>query len=224
VPFAPPPERYPGRPNRWIMPAGTTLWRVHDGGYGPADFKKEPSDRHFGGGRFDATADDAYPYLYGALTDVTAVAETLLRDLAFQPGRQRILPRRSLPGRRLGHLETTAELSLVSLISGKDLASVKQDTWLIHCEAKDYAFTRRWAHWLRSQAAWAQGLVWNTRRDLGELSAVFFGDRCPPGALRPGRLPGVPLDDAAGASLLNAMLAPYDVHVYPPRVIRPGGP
>jgi RES domain len=224
MPFGPPPEKYSCRPNRWVMPAGTTLWRVHHMKYGPADFNKEAADRHFGGGRFDATDDAVYPFLYGALADTTAVAETLLRDLAFPAVRKRTLPRKSLSGRRLSSIETTTELHLVSLISGKDLAAVKQDTWLIHSEAKDYAFTRRWAHWLRDQAPWAQGFVWNTRRELGELAAVLFGDRCSPGALRAIRPPGLELDDAAGASQLNAMLGAYDVHVYPPRpTTRPAG-
>jgi hypothetical protein len=222
MPLGPPPTTFKGTPNSWVMPAGTRLWRIHRDPYGPADFNKRPADRLFGGGRFDATADDVYPYLYAALADTTAVAETLLRDLPFQPGRKRTLPRKSLSGRHLSGLEATAPLTLLSLISGRDLAAVKQDTWLIHSQAHDYAFTRPWGHWLREQAGWAQGLVWSTRRDLGELSTVLFGDRCPPDVLRAVSPPGLTLDDAAGATELNTLLADYDVHVYPPR--RPGEP
>lgn len=217
MPLGPPPDKYTGQPASWVLPAGTPLWRVHHKSRSPAGFNEAPAHKYFGGGRFDATADDNYPYLYAASADTTALAETLLRSLPFAPRHKRTLPRKSLSGRRLCRLETTTDLTFLSLLSSTDLAAVKQDDWLIYSEARDYAFTRHWAHWLRDQAAWAQGLVWRTRRDIGEFSAVLFGDRCPPGALQAAGRPGLVLDDAAGARQLNEMLAAYDVRVYPPR-------
>jgi RES domain len=213
--FGPPPDDYDGCPVRRVLASGTSLWRVHDRDYGPTAFKDEPADKHFGGGRFDSTADDLYPYLYAALADTTAVTETLVRGLPFAGNRTRTLPRKSLSGRSLCRLELTSELTLISLVSSTDLAAVKQDDWLISADAKEYAFTRRWAHWLRAQACWAHGLIWSTRRDLGEASVVLFGDRCPAGAVRLTE-PCLDLDRAAGARWLNSMLAPYDVCIRPP--------
>jgi hypothetical protein len=217
MPFGPPPQTRCVNPNRTVLPAGTLLWRIHPDKYGPADFSGVLADPHFGGGRFDATPDAAYGYLYAALADHAAAAETLLRDLAFPPDRPRILPRRLLSGRRLSQVETTSDLTLLSLVTEPDLAAVRQDHWLIHSRAKDYAFTRRWAHWLREQAPWAQGMIWSTRRDLGELSMLLFRDRCPGDVLAATGVPSLALDGEAGAGRLNAMLAAYGVYVCPPR-------
>jgi hypothetical protein len=217
MPFGRPPDNYPGEPNRYRLPEGSQLWRVQDQRRGAAEFKRVPADKHFGGGRFDATDDDPYPYLYAAVTATTALAETLVRSLPFGRGRQRILPRKAVAGRRLCLLEVTAELRLVSLLTHADLSAVKQDEWLVQSDPRDYAFTRRWAHWLRSQAPWAQGLIWSSRRDLGEQSVVLFGDRCPDQALRAVSPDCQDLDDLAGAASLNALLAPYRVQIRPPR-------
>ena len=45
----------------------------------PADgFNPNGADEHFGGGRFDSTPSDPYPFLYAASTDTTALAEVFL--------------------------------------------------------------------------------------------------------------------------------------------------
>jgi len=221
-PYSPPSGPYRGSANRRVIPAGTAFWRVHREPHAPVAFKDEPADRHVGGGRFDATVDDRYPFLYAALAESTALAETLTRDLAFVPGRKRIVTRRAVSGRRLSELRTTADLTLLSLVSAKDLAVVQQDSWLAISEARDYHLTRQWGHWLRREFSWAQGLIWSTRRDLTEVSMVLFGDRCPPGALRVTDRPTLALDDEKGAAELNDKLADYGAYVYPPRVRAPG--
>jgi hypothetical protein len=217
MPFGPPPDTYLGEPNRYCLPEASRLWRVQYKCHGPAEFKDKPADRYFGGGRFDATEDDPYPYLYAALTPTTALAETLIRSLPFGRGQQRILPRKAVGGRRLCLLELSTDLVLLSLITHADLAAVRQDEWLVQADPRDYAFTRRWAQWLRIQAPWAQGLIWSSRRDLGERSVVLFGDRCPAGTLGLSSPGCQVLDDSAGAANLNALLAPYRVQIRPPR-------
>lgn len=217
MPLNAPPDRYTGTPTRWTLALGTQLWRVHHQSYVPVEFKGKPADRHFGGGRFDGTVDDPYPYLYAGLTQTTALAETLVRALPFVAGRPRLLPRKAVAQRKLCALEVTAELQLIALITTAHLAAVRQDEWLVQAEPRDYAFTRRWAHWLRSQAPWAHGMIWGSRRDLGEQSIVLFGDRCPAGALALGAPGCQQLYDEAGAATLNSLLASYQVHVRPPR-------
>lgn len=212
-----PPKAYTGTPAPYLLPAGTRVWRVHARAYPATAFNSHRADMHFGGSRFDATDDDPYPYLYVASRDTTALTETLVRGLPFGRGQKRILQRKAVSGRRLCALETMAELRLISLISSPDLAAVLQDEWLVQADPRDYAFTRRWAHWLHQQVPWAQGLVWGSRRDLGELSIMLFGDRCPGQVIQIASQGCRNLDDAAGAVTLNSLLAPYSVHIYPPR-------
>lgn len=217
MPFSAPPEKYTDSPAPRLLPAGACLWRVHSKCHGATEFKSSLADRHFGGGRFDATADDQYDFLYAALTETTALAETLVRSLPFTEQRERILPRREVRERRLCELRTRDDLKLISLLTQPDLAAVRQDEWLVRAEPGEYAFTRRWAHWMRQQADWAQGLIWSSRRDLGECSIVLFRDRCPDDLLRIGDQGCQDLGDSAGAAMLNRLLAPYRVRVYPPR-------
>lgn len=133
-----------------------------------------------GGGRFDATPEDQYSYLYAASDDPTAISEALLRDVPFNDRGHRILPRAKITGRSIGWLRSTAPLQLVSLRSGEDLAAVGQDGWwLTTCPAAEYPDTRRWAHAIRRWAPWAAGLTWHSRWEPGGFAYVFFEDRCP---------------------------------------------
>ena len=219
---APPPDDYRGRANCRTLPSGSNLWRVHQQKYDAAAFNDHPVDPYFGGGRFDATADDPYPFMYAALTESTALAEILLRDLPFPSGRPRVIKRSSVARRQISLVETTIDMTLISLVTGPDLATVRQDAWLVHSDVSDYPLTRRWARSLRLQCQWAQGLIWTSRRDLPQVSMVLFGDRCPPGALRVSDKSGINLDDEPGAAYLNLALEAYAVHVYPPRSEGPG--
>lgn len=215
MPFGPPPEHYRGSPQKCRLEPGTRLWRVQARDFEACSFNPRPADRLYGGGRFDCTADDWYPYLYAGLIEETALAETLLRDLCFPDGnRKRTLPYAKVAAKKLHELELTTALELISLRSAADLAAIRQeDWWLIEAKGNEYAFTRNWAHWLRRVAPWAQGMIWSSRRDLGKAALVLFGDRCPQGALEPVRPPGRSLGDDDGLRFLNERLAPYQVRV-----------
>jgi hypothetical protein len=219
-----PPSHYHGTPNRYLLRRGTCLWRVHFRSHSAQAFKSRPSHEVFGGARFDSTSADLYPYWYAALTETTAAAETLLRDLPFNERGTRALPREAISGRTMSGLTLTRDLDLVSLVSEPDLAAVAQDHWLVTATGNQYAQTRAWAHWLRGQARWAHGFVWSSLRDRAELSVVLFGDRCADAFGRDYQttlLHEIPelakdLDDKAGAEWLNSMLQPYRVEVTPP--------
>jgi hypothetical protein len=178
VPLVKPPSRYDGAPSRYLLRRGTPLWRVHQFPRYPAScFNPKHSDRLYGGGRFDATEADQYPFLYAGLSDTTALAERLLRgqepdDQGYFP-----VPYKEVAGRRLSFLILDEDLTLVSLVGQADLAAVAQDAWLVTAPGRDYPFTRDWAHWLRRQATWAHGLIWDSARDRGSLALVLFGDR-----------------------------------------------
>ncbi len=219
MPNRPPPEAYAGVPRRQEFRAGTTLTRIHGHRFSATGFNPTLADRHWGGGRFDASEDDSYSYLYAGGDDLCAIAETLVREPALSATGSYLLPQRALRGRMISWIAPTADLELLSLRSGRDLAAVSQDSWLTKCEAKDYGFTRRWAHRLREWAPWAQGFVWRSRREEASLAYVFFGDRCTGSfeeAIDPVFTPpdGNRLDREPGASYVRALLAEYRVTVY----------
>lgn len=177
MPLSQPPRHYGGTPNRYALRRGACLWRVHQEPYAASAFNPSLSDVLYGGARFDATGADSYPYYYAGLTEETALAETLLRDLAFDDSGYRVVLREKVSGHRLSALALLKDLSLVSLVHAEDLAAVAQDSWLVTAPARDYPQTRDWAHWLRRQAMWAHGLIWDSLRDRGGLAMVLFGDR-----------------------------------------------
>jgi hypothetical protein len=225
VPNRTPPPYYDGTPHRYSLGRGSCLWRVHDRKYCARSFKGVLADPLFGGARFDATEADRYPFYYGALDQGTALAETLFRDLHPDDRGRRVLTGAALMGRQISGLTLTRDLELVSLINGKDLAAIAQDAWLVTASGPEYAQTRGWGHWLRSQAKWAHGFIWDSLRDRSGLAIVLFGDRL---AAAFGKdyervllheVPelAIPLDDAAEAEWLNGLLEEYRVAVAPAR-------
>ncbi len=113
----------------------------------------------------------------------------------------------------------TEPLTLISLMNGIDLASVIQDGWLIQCESRDYAQTRRWARWLRLQLPAAQGIAWMSRRNVGSQSVILFGDRCE-NVLEMASEPVINLASPAGADWLNQRLKPYRTRISRPHAAR----
>lgn len=212
-----PPARYAGTPRRLLLPAGTTLTRVHSAAFSVTEFNPTLARRDGLGGRFDATPADPYAFLYAAADDATAVSETLLRDLPIDEGGARLLPRAALAQLRISWLRPTLDLELVSLRSGRDLAAVGQDPWLTLAPAAEFAMTRRWSSALRDWSPWAAGLTWRSHREPEGFVYVFFGDRCPDrcfAELTDG-LPVPPddrnLDAGTGRLYIEEMLASYRV-------------
>lgn len=231
MPCCAPPSCYDGAPNRYLLGRGTCLWRVHNREYPAESFKAVPSDPQFGGARFDATAADDYPFYYAALDQMAALAETLLRDLHPDGRGMRLLTGTARAERRLAGLTLTQDIELISLIDGKDLAAIGQDAWLVTAAGAEYAQTRAWAHWLRGEAKWAHGLIWDSLRDRGRLSVVLFGDRLA-ATFGPSyervllhEVPelAVELDDRAQTGWLKELLEPYRVTVEEPRTDPDGG-
>jgi hypothetical protein len=223
VPLCEPPARYDGTPKRFVLRRGTTIWRVHQRPYAARAFNSRLAKSLYGGARFDATESDAYPYYYAALDDRTALAETLLRSLPSDESGYRVVPRSAVECRQISALVLTRDLELVSLISGEDLAAIGQDAWLVTAEPRDYPQTRDWAHWLRSQAKWAHGFVWDSLRDRGSRAIILFGDRCAADfdagyerlLLHEVTDLTIDLDDVAGLAWLNDTLVRYRAAIAP---------
>jgi hypothetical protein len=214
-----PPSHLAGPPNVFLLPAGTVLFRVHQKQFAADAFNPVPSDRYYGGGRFDATEDDLYPFMYAGATVPNCIAETLLRDRPLDDTGARVLPQRKFADRRISAVMTTHELVIVSLRTGIDLGAVSQDPWLTWTEPRDYSRTRHWGHWIRGQLPSVQGYVWSSRREPLTDSYVLFGDRIPVGAIAETTHPDVPagrradFDTSVGRAELRRRLAVYNVTI-----------
>ncbi|MFD8569772.1 RES family NAD+ phosphorylase [Streptomyces sp. NPDC059639] len=215
------PEKIRRTPDALVLQPGTRLFRVHQRKYSAEEFNPTVCDPHFGGSRFDGTENDRYAYLYAAPRVETALAETVLRDLPFEDeDNPRVLQYKALVGRCVTELELVTEVRLLSLMDEPARVAVRQDAWLVHAEAPEYPFTRRWGHWIRSQATWAQGLAWPSKRDGPYPAIVLFADRLgpphPAEVLRRLPKPSIDLDDEAGVHWLEQTLYRYDVCVGAP--------
>ncbi|QLJ01808.1 RES family NAD+ phosphorylase [Streptomyces sp. NEAU-sy36] len=172
------PSVYRFRPHWEVLPAGTHLWRMHSSRFAAEEFKPfDPDDP--APGRFHGTPEDPYPCLYAATEPETALAETLLRSVRFDPRTSmRLVPWAAVRGKSLNAVRTRCELKLVSLRSGAALAAVCQDHLLLENEGPEhYRDTRRWAREIRAQAPEAMGMIWDSKRNPPQRSLVLFGDR-----------------------------------------------
>lgn len=215
-----PPAAPPGTPKLTTVSAGTVLYRVHQKAHPADSFNPNPCHRYYGGGRFDGTDDDPYPFLYAGGTVDNCIAETLLRDLPIADTGARCLSRKQVRGRRISAVTITADIEVVSLVSGKDLGAVAQDPWLTVADPCDYAQTRHWGHWIRQHARTAGGYMWQSRREPMTMSYVLFGDRVPRSTVvdTPGD-PGLPLglrvdfDSTPGLLHLRRKLGQWNVTI-----------
>ena len=158
------------------LPVGTFLARVHSSAFGGAEFNPIPSSVLWEGGRFDATSEDPYGFLYAGESDSIAVAEAILRDVPLHDRGARIIPRAAVKRRLLSRIRTTDGLRLVKL-HGPGLSAVGH-AHLTSAESRDYPFTRAWGSAIRQWVPDAQGFQWRSRRNDDGFSYVFFGDRC----------------------------------------------
>ncbi|MFF4098836.1 RES family NAD+ phosphorylase [Streptomyces sp. NPDC001903] len=212
-----PPAEPAGTPAKVTLAAGTPLYRVHSARRPGGSFNPVPAHCLYGGGRFDSTSCDRYGYLYAGLTPQAAVSESVLHSLPFDPsGAARLVPRAAVAGRLLSELRLTESLDVVALVTGQDLAAVHQDGWLVQAEARDYPYTRDWAHWIRRHTdPWAQGFLWSSKREPGERALVLFADRCPPTALAPTGEDPVDFTTPEGRHWLDRILLPYHARLAP---------
>jgi len=199
-----------------MLPVGSVLSRVHRSAYAGLDFNPVASDVVFGGGRFDSTVADPFGFLYAGVSDATAIAEALLRDLDSNDYGARFLAKKYWGGRHLSRVTTTSDVELVALRTGVDLGAIGVGTWLTDCDPDEYPQSRAWGHWIRGIAPHVAGFVWLSKREPGADAYIFFDDRCPPGlfAPTPGPFAGAcDFDDPVGRQWLRDHLAQYRVAI-----------
>ena len=215
MPPVDPPRPFVSPLRHLTLAAGQPLWRVTPSKHLDDLFRTDVVDvKNDGscGGRFDPTSECDYPYTYVALDPVTALAETLLRNVAYDAA-GRLLRRTAYAGRTVSILETSRALSLISLLEPEDLAAARQDTWLVHAEPEQYPRTRQWAHWFRECSEHADGVIWPSKRRPRGKAIILFGDadRCGT-VLRRAPFDHRPLDGDDGERWLAGLLKP--LHTY----------
>lgn len=214
-----PPKRPLLPPSIQSLPPETTLFRIHDKNYPVTSFNPTLSHRYFGGGRFDATEDDPYPYMYLGTTLSVALSETLLRDLPDGPNPVRILPRSSYHDRKLSAVKVRDNLDVLSLRSNADLGAIRQDTWLTQAPGVEYAQTRHWCHWIRATFPYVAGVSWVSRRDPVGDAIILFGDRVGNSSLDISDHPDLPPSPSSdfstrdGRAWLKQLVNPHGVTV-----------
>ncbi|RKS77160.1 RES domain-containing protein [Actinomadura pelletieri DSM 43383] len=207
-----PPENYVGTANFHELKKGAVLYRLHSATRPATKFNTKPARSPFEGGRFDATPDDLYSYLYAGTSRTTVLAERLLRSVRFDSNGRRLLQRRMVAGRALSRVEVIADLTLLALVKTSDLAAVAQTSALV--QSTDYARTRYCGHWLRERFPAAQGFIWQSNRDVPHSTLVLFDDRgdtanalaCSPDG-------PFPLDTPKGIEEINRLLGPYNAYI-----------
>ncbi|HEX5403903.1 MAG TPA: hypothetical protein VFX16_16575 [Pseudonocardiaceae bacterium] len=200
-------------PNRYLLPAGTVLWRIHSQKTDAAGFTAFDKGPRVFRARFEC---EPHPGYSAGLDAQTLIADLLLRGIRMSERRFRTVRRVRILGMRASAVPTAAELSLVSLVSTPDLVAANLANDVLFAEEIP-GVIREWADRIRERAPWAHGLIWPTEHDRTRRLVVLFGDRCGSAALDSPPVFTVDLDDEYGAVWLNGMLAPYYARVMPPR-------
>lgn len=219
MPNKEPPPDFSGVVPEFVLRAGTELVRVHQTRFAADSWNHTRASSPYRGGRFDATSEDPFGYLYAGSDEHCAVSEALLRDVASDGAGALFLLQKDLKDRSISWLKTLVDLRLVALTNGRELRAVVQDSWLTKCEARDYASTRHWGRQIRAWAPWAQGFVWRSRLEEANLAYIFFADRCPPAVMEEVHKPGLEppdgnrLDSGMGKLYVERILEEYGVAV-----------
>ncbi|RLV69262.1 RES domain protein [Streptomyces sp. CBMAI 2042] len=214
------PFPYDLKPHQEILPIGTKLWRMHSSKRPAHAFRPFTPE---GGGRFDGSVEDPYACLYVAKDRSTALAETLLRTLDYDPRTSsRLIQRAAITGKSLSAMRTRCELLVVPLISAEQLADVCQDARLLEGEGAAYYCeqTRPWSSNIRLQAPDITGLLWQSKRNQPRHALVLFEDRCRAYDHQPLELvedaESIPdLGSEAGIEMVNRLLQPLRAAVAP---------
>lgn len=167
VTVPPPPE--PFSPQTTKVHAETEIYRVLSAHRTATEF----NPGHGPPTRFGFFGTPIVPVMYGAETEVAAVAETLLHDIPTGGG---ILPYDSYKGKVLARLEVIRDLK-VGVLHGVGLRALKITAEQVPTSpANTYRQTSAWADAAHKHRL--DGLVWMSRQCNDAKAYVFFGDRC----------------------------------------------
>lgn len=141
------------------IPAGTTLFRLHDRSKGPLFFGRT------GRNRFDSP-DGSFGVLYGGLDEHCAFIETF-----GQRTGTRLVTRASLEQRILSELKLTHPITLIDLAHSGGLARIGADGRLL---TGLHAVAQRWSAALRQHPVKPAGLIYPARHDVARYACALF--------------------------------------------------
>jgi RES domain len=168
-----------------LVPDGATFVRIHRSGLDPLHFGSS------GDNRFD-DPQSRYGVCYAARSLAGAFAETCLRQVGAT-----LVPLSRLAECSVTALMVTAELRLVEL-HGSGLARIGATA---AASSGTYDISQDWSRAIRDHSANADGIVYRSNHDNGELCVALF-DHCRD-RLRPGLTIGLLQDRARFAGLLD---------------------
>jgi hypothetical protein len=161
---------------------GTLLHRVHQDKYQATQFNPGVA----GNARFSPIADEhgkPIPTLYGGMTMVCALMETVFHDVPHTAG-FKSFDKGKLASQSHSTIRVERALQLVDLASVALRKMGVTRKQLIDTEKEGYPATRRWAAAIHQQCPQAQGLSWISRQDDSTRAVMLFGDRIPAGSFQ----------------------------------------
>ena len=196
------------------MPAGTSLWRVHNGGRAGNVFNPclgEPS-------RFAPVFDAAgtcIPTIYVGQTKEAAAFETIFRNIPPRPALRQVFTRQ-LDGAAMSELQPCRSLRLGALFNQELALLGLSRQALIECHGSAaYAVTARWAEAIHRDMPDLDGLVWASRQQDEVQAMLLFGTRV--GADDLEVISSEPLDHGPGRAWVSMMAKAYRIDLIPPR-------
>jgi len=159
--------------NREVLPAGSTLFRVHRSCYAGNAFNTSGN----GSARFSplfGASGKIIPTLYTGENTRVALCEVVLHDIDItQP--HIVFSAHHLASFRHSQLVSQTEI-ILACFDLPSLVKMRVSKRLIHGDASEYPLTQRWARAIYLQYPDIQGLVWPSRQHEGK-AWLFFGDR-----------------------------------------------
>lgn len=151
------------------------VFRIHDERFRPHWFNDQasPAAAPVRGGRFDSL-DGSFAYLYAALTERGAFAESFGRNLSYTASGPRPLPKSAIVGRIVSQIDLDA-VQLVDL-DGGGTQQLGQDDWLTHRGEDGYPLCREWAEAIHRWAPLAHGVTWHSKREPSDGVLMVWGD------------------------------------------------
>lgn len=159
--------------NKYLVKAGTPLYRIHREKYAGDAFNDSPG----GDARFSPIFDqhnNVITTIYAGDTTKVALCEVPLHDVDFSQQHIEFNVRR-LVGLVHTELLVNTELQLAAL-DQPGLAKMRASKKVAHCDATDYQITRKWAEAIHEQHQDIHGLIWPSKQHPGN-AYILFGDR-----------------------------------------------
>lgn len=162
----------PFEPLEFVLPAGSTMYRVFGNTRTVAEFNPGVGSPT----RFAFFGDPKVPVLYAADTEEAAVCESILHEVPPGPGK---ILYDTIEDRVSARLTPTRDLRLVSLMGDGPRVLGTEAKHVTGTMASQYHRTVRWAE--AAHEASFDGLVWMSNRRNSDRAFVLFGDKVLPG-------------------------------------------